>query len=111
MAATLALAVGSSRAKMIDFECHLQRLGGELLNIGDDSLCTTQHGLEYFIHCLATNMKTREQKRAGLTLFPYEHNSAYQFSNRIVCFHGSVSICRMKQILTILMLRSLGTPL
>ena len=106
MAATLALAVGSSRAKMIDFECHLQRLGGELLNIGEDSLCTTQHGLEYFIHCLATNMK-----RAEPTLFPYEHNSAYQFSSRIICFHGSVSICRMKQIITILMLRSIGTPL
>lgn len=62
MAATLALAVGSPRAKMIDSGCHLQRLGGELFSIGEDSLCTGQHGLEYFIHCLAANMKTGEQK-------------------------------------------------
>lgn len=77
MAATLALAVGSHRAKTIDSACQLQSLGGELFSIGEDSLCTTQHGPEYFIHCLATNMKTGERKRAGPTLFPYEHNSGY----------------------------------
>lgn len=50
---------------MIDFEGHLQRQGGELFSIREvvNIFCVhCQHGLDYFIHCIATNMKTQEQK-------------------------------------------------
>lgn len=47
---------------MIDFEGHLQGQGGELFSIGEVVnifFVYCHHGLDYFIHCIATNMKTR----------------------------------------------------
>lgn len=46
---------------MIDFEGHLQRQGGELFSIGEVVNIFFMHchrGLDCFIHCIATNMKT-----------------------------------------------------